>query len=133
MLDFDPNDAPQQPGGGDRWVPAGHQWLRIHSLPRKRLFNPNGVDGGPGIDNISAWRTTHLYFRNGSVRSITDDWTGENADRSEGIEWTGVTVLTLASAPLSVPDLLLAPNADETGNPVEQRSATHNAPTPTSE
>ena len=106
-------------GGATGGLPIGKQWLRVHSNPRKRLFDPTGVDGGPGIDNLQSVRTTHMYFASGVTRTHTDEWTGPTAEDSHGTRWAGVTVFTLSSAPTPLlnPATQLDPYAAEPGHP----------------
>ena len=94
---------PREPGGSDRWLSVGDQRIRVHSTPRKRLFDPNGVDGGPNISELHPTRTTHLYFVNGVVRTIKDEWVAPEAEMSQGVAWTGLTIFTKGAIKPDVP------------------------------
>ena len=80
-------------------MPVGKQWIRIHVNPRKRLFDPVGVDGGPNVEQLHPTRSTHMFFSNGFVRNITDEWTDANPNESQGMTWTGMTIFTQRDAP----------------------------------
>ena len=49
--DFDtllwPENAEDTPSCADHWLPMPSGWLRIHTVPRRRMFTPHHVDGGP--------------------------------------------------------------------------------------
>ena len=117
--DHDPDAAPLDPGGGGRRLPVGKQWIRVHVNPRKRLFDPVGVDGGPNVEQLHPTRSTHMYFSNGVVRCTPDDWTGANPNESQGMAWTGMTIFTERDAPAPFP---------EPGQPGEGRGGDHGDP-----
>ena len=81
-------------------MPVGKQWFRLHVNPRKRLSDPVGVDGGPNAEQLHPTRSTHMFFNNGVVRSITDEWTDTNPNESQGMTWAGVTIFTQQDAPV---------------------------------
>ena len=83
----------------DKWMKVGKQWYRIHANPRKRLFDPTGVDGGPDVEQLGPSRTTQLFFSNGVSKTIVDDWSSAESSVSQGVLWTGVSIFTLADAP----------------------------------
>ena len=73
--DFVPDSSLLNPGGGVRWCIVGQQWFRIHTHPRKRMFNPMGVDGGPNVEQIHSTRTTHMF--SATALSATPTTNGE--------------------------------------------------------
>ena len=69
VLDWpdDPGDTPAQ---ADHWLKMSSGWLRIHTVPRKRMFTPEHVDGGPSeltdlqskrVTQIFRWATSHCH------------------------------------------------------------------------
>ena len=43
-----------------------------------------------------------MFFSNGVVRNINDEWTGATPDESQGMTWTGLTIFTQQDAPAPV-------------------------------
>ena len=80
----------------DSWEVAGEggRWVREHRTPRRALFTPHRVAGGPTVEDCSNTRriTKGVYIRDGMKFEIVDDYSVEDAAHKvlEGA-WTGVT------------------------------------------
>ena len=72
----------------------GGRWVREHRTPRRALFTPHRVAGGPSVEDCSNTRriTRGVYIRDGTKFEIIDDYSVEDAAHKvlEGA-WTGVT------------------------------------------
>ena len=80
----------------DSWESAGVQgkWIRRHRTPRRSLFTPHRVSGGPAPGkSISTSRVTRgRFIRSGRAVVIEDDYSTESdAHRLLDGAWTGVT------------------------------------------
>ena len=82
--------------GVDSWCSKGEagDWSRRHRTPRRALFTPYKVAGGPDREiRMKRYRvTTGTYVENGQNFKITDDWLKPgNAHRLLKLSWTGTT------------------------------------------
>ena len=67
--------------------------VRIHQVPRTRLFAPIGVDNCPiSLDELSLERTTFGKSLGGASWSKTDFWPGTGAHAVQPVAWVGRTV-----------------------------------------
>ena len=80
----------------DSWQIAGEQgwWIRRHRTPRRTLFTPHRVTGGPQPDEALSTRriTKGTFIRNGKHFIIEDDYSVEvDAHKLLDGAWTGTT------------------------------------------
>ena len=80
----------------DSWTISGDQgrWVRSHRTPRRSLFTPHRVSGGPTAeDKIEKGRITRgTFVRSGRTFVIEDDYSVEHdAHRMLEGAWTGTT------------------------------------------
>ena len=80
----------------DSWstTGAGGAWTRAHRTPRRALFTPFKVAGGPDREiRMKRYRiTSGTYIISGDKFKITDDWLKPgNAHRLLKASWTGST------------------------------------------
>ena len=80
----------------DSWSSTGKggAWIRAHRTPRRALFTPFKVAGGPDRDiRMKRYRiTTGTYINGGEKFKITDDWLKpNNSHRLLKASWTGIT------------------------------------------
>ena len=78
----------------DRWHDSGAQWIRIHSTPRRALFTPMKISGGPLTSGeVGKQRVTYGIYDDGQRFIIRDMW--QNSSNPHEIlhkPWTGFTV-----------------------------------------
>ena len=82
--------------GIDSWLRAGDsgEWLRAHRTPRRGLFTPHKVSGGPKPDVVMLTRRTTRgrYLGTGEEFVIVDDYADPvNAHRILANAWVGTT------------------------------------------
>ena len=73
---------------------AGGRWTRIHRTPRRSLFTPFKVAGGPGAKSpLKKIRITRgKYIASGKSFKVIDDWSiRANAHRLLEAAWIGTT------------------------------------------
>ena len=80
----------------DSWLISGENgvWKRAHRTPRRSMFTPNRVSGGPTRDvKMSTRRTTRgTYVGTGAEFVVTDDYADPNAaHRLLPNAWVGTT------------------------------------------
>ena len=102
--------APPKPGvanvrgsrwtGGDYWSERGEtgRWVRVHRLPRRSLFTPINVPGGPGRDtSLLPGRVTAGVDERGMQFTDTSSWCSKEERHTDvGRFWTGVSVFSIA-------------------------------------
>ena len=80
----------------DSWDESGEhgRWVRVHRTPRRSLFTPHRVAGGPSAsDCLSTKRVTKgTYIRSGISFEVIDDYSveGDSHRMLEGA-WLGIT------------------------------------------
>ena len=85
--------------GVDSWIDQGIQgkWLRAHRTPRRSLFTPHRVSGGPAAGRrLKGSRITKgTYVGNGVTFTIVDNYHDPNlAHRVLGNAWVGTSEFT---------------------------------------
>ena len=80
----------------DEWKEKGETWLRTHAKPRKTMFTPLKVPGGPSTSHdVGAWRVTIGKYDDGENFKIIDNWiTSKTPHKNLGRFWTGTTSFT---------------------------------------
>ena len=72
----------------DDWVETEEAWVRVHAKPRKSLFSPVGVKGGPDLEDIEDARCTFVTYDDDTEETIEDEYSEHSTlDRT----WTGFT------------------------------------------
>jgi hypothetical protein len=84
--------------GVDSWMTGGvrGEWKRAHRTPRRALFTPHRVAGGPGRDAIMLTKgiTKGTYVGTGEEFTIVDDYADPNcAHRIMPNAWIGTTLI----------------------------------------
>ena len=84
--------------GVDSWMTGGvrGEWKRAHRTPRRALFTPHRVAGGPGRDAIMLTKriTKGTYVGTGEEFVIVDDYADPNcAHRILKNAWIGTTLI----------------------------------------
>ena len=79
----------------DDWVETEEAWVRVHAKPRKSLFSPVGVKGGPDLEDIEDARCTFVTYDDDTEETIEDEYSEHSIlDRT----WTGFTVFIKVGA-----------------------------------
>ena len=86
--------------GGDYWSEKGEsgRWVRVHRLPRRSLFTPMNVPGGPGRDtSLMPDRTTAGVDEGGMQFADISSWCAKEERHTDiGIFWTGKSIFNIA-------------------------------------
>ena len=82
--------------GADSWMTYGEEgiWKQAHRTPRRALFMPHRVAGGPGRNTLIGGRrtTTGTYVGRGKKFEIVDDYHDpNNAHRILANAWIGTS------------------------------------------
>ena len=77
----------------DHWrhEPDEGGWVRVHVKPRRSLFTPAGVAGGPEAGRLTHSRRTVVTRADEPTEIVDDDWVGPDAHRLLPREWVGET------------------------------------------
>ena len=59
---------------GDYWRDDGHSWTRIHVVPRRAFFTPDGSPGCPTEEQIQQRRISRVVFKDNTRQRIENDW-----------------------------------------------------------
>ena len=82
-------------GPTDVWLRQPGAWLRIHTLPRRKLFIPDGTTpGGPNVEMLSSRRITRAFYLDTHSTVIHDDWNNSPEGGQSKLPkiWTGLTI-----------------------------------------
>jgi hypothetical protein len=95
----------------DQWEEHYDKWVRIHRIPRSKLFYPSDDLGGPPKEELEPVRETKILTPCGSmVMAKTDSWDGspsgpqEYPDVEKDWRWTGTTTFYKKLPFLAWPD-----------------------------
>ena len=81
----------------DTWeYPSDKQVIRVHRVPRNRLFSPIGVQGCPvDIRSLGLDRVTEMINSKGTRSRDQDFWPGSRGSLTTKDHWTGRTIFTV--------------------------------------
>ena len=84
----------------DYWLHDGTKHVRVFRKPRKHLFTPDSVAGGPPVTKLKTTRKTCVYYTPDEKVVHQDEWTNEQvAHEFMGDQlWTGYCVFYEKSA-----------------------------------
>ncbi|MFM7984527.1 MAG: hypothetical protein ACKPKO_34895, partial [Candidatus Fonsibacter sp.] len=85
---------------GDKCVPMGKHWMRLHVVPRTRDYFPQLEDGGPDASLLAGTRISFTSYLVGHTETVSDDYLA--ALYQEGVgEWVGTTTFLTSTSSVS--------------------------------
>ena len=76
---------------GDYWRDDGYSLTKVHVVPRRALFTPDGSPGCPTEEQIQQRRISIVVFKGNTRQRIEDDWKETGPTELEH-HWTGETI-----------------------------------------
>ena len=91
------DDTPSEEPWQDEWEFVGEdRLLRIHRVPRQRLFLPLSTTAPPvALDRLLPQRRTSMKLQEGTHRELNDSWHHGRVEQKMDFTWTGATEFTL--------------------------------------
>ena len=87
------DESPSEEPWEDEWEFIGRdRLLRIHRVPRRRLFLPLSTTAPPlPLDKLQARRRTTMNLQDGTRRELDDSWHHGRIEQKMDFLWTGTT------------------------------------------
>ena len=105
----------------DYWISDSQGWIRVHVSPRRGLFRPQQVVGGPALETLSGNRLTLLTLTDRSLfSSFFHCDLGANGLVDLGSEWVGMSIFPVRGSKLRSSEQFWANIQPETREQIEK-------------